>query len=157
MVTRFAVGTPDGPHSRIWKLWNSRAEVYLAIRTAGSLYKCSLHSALPGKAPVCQLSLTSEFKERLDPGLGLPGSNRHMNRWLRHGPDALGQTLGVRLYLPFSGLRTGAVPVGKSIQWLANPGPGQMAEIRFVFCPEQRAEAALRAWPTDCQRTVATP
>jgi hypothetical protein len=44
---RFAVGSPDGPRSAMWKLFSpkNKSDVYLAYRAAGRYVKVSLHQS----------------------------------------------------------------------------------------------------------------
>lgn len=44
---RFAVGSPDGPRSAMWKLWSPKrkSDVYLAYRAVGRYVKVSLHQS----------------------------------------------------------------------------------------------------------------
>src|SRR5215216_1702251 len=49
MITRFAVGTPDGPRSATWRLWRHtnprKADVFLAPRSLASMLKVSFHES----------------------------------------------------------------------------------------------------------------
>jgi hypothetical protein len=57
-IVRFAVGSPDGPRSRTWRLWvpKGKSDVYVSSRRIASSIKVSLHE--PGPA---RFALTSEF------------------------------------------------------------------------------------------------
>src|SRR3954447_5899109 len=55
---RFAVGSPDGPHSRTWRLWvpKGKSDVYVSSRRIANSVKVSLHEPGPSR-----FALTSEF------------------------------------------------------------------------------------------------
>ena len=139
---RFAAGRPYGRHSRIWRLWLTKSEVYFSGRTSAGVYKVSLHSQRDNSVPPAyQLSLTSEFASDLVATHELPKGTRHMAKWTRQGPDSLGRYFAVKLLLPEAGFALGSVPPTKLITWLGEPQQGSTIELRFLFAPKEAAEA----------------
>jgi hypothetical protein len=73
---RWAVSTPDGPRSSIWRLWgNKKGDVYLSVRSLGGVLKASFH-----RDRRCQVGFTSNYTETAIQRFG--ARSRHWERWV---------------------------------------------------------------------------
>src|SRR5215211_6096986 len=132
---RFAVGDPDGPQSRVWRLWSHGDDVYCTVRDAGGLLKVSLHAGDATRPPICQLSVVKDFEDSLPEELR-PANGRHIERWSRQGPDANGDYLGTRILVPFESVKPRGVVHHKPTVWLPPPQPTTAVEIALLFRPK---------------------
>jgi hypothetical protein len=132
---RFAVGSPSGLQSRVWRLWTHGNDVYCTVRDAGALLKISLHAADATRPPVCQLSVVAEFANALSEELK-PPDGRHIERWSRQGPDANGDYLGTRILIPFESVKQREIIHLKPTVWLPVPQPSAAMEIALLFRPK---------------------
>jgi hypothetical protein len=73
---RWAVGTPDGPRSSIWRLWgNKKGDVYFSVRSLGGILKASFH-----RDRRCQVGFTSNYTETAIQRFG--ARSHHWERWV---------------------------------------------------------------------------
>jgi hypothetical protein len=117
-VIRFAVGSPDGPRSSIWRVWTERdGSVYLAVRKLAGRFKASLH---PRGWRIAYASLSDA--QRL--ALGTPPTDRAIDKFLPSPEVAPGVRRGFVVLIPSLGIsapRDGEVANG-DIHWLS-PAP----------------------------------
>jgi hypothetical protein len=150
---RFAVGEANGPQSRVWRLWSHGGDVYCAVRDGGRLLKVSLHCARGDRPPICQLSITSEFHDKLGEESRSP-TGRHLERWQRSVPDRHGDILGTRVLIPFESVRSRTATHRKPTTWLTIPDPNGAIEIALLFRPPDRHWSS--AEPTHTTELAAT-
>jgi hypothetical protein len=99
-VVRFAVGTPTGRRSSIYRLWTSKNSVdaYLAVRVVAGTQKISFHM----KTGSWSHSFVSAEKAR--PYVGASGT-RHIDIWRRPPDFAPGVTRAYTIIVPGTELR----------------------------------------------------
>jgi hypothetical protein len=86
--TRFAVGTPDGAHSSVWRVWAYRSDVYVAARSIVSEMRVSLHASGKWRA-----AFTEKHLKRPQPFID-PSRDRAVDKWERPPEFAPGWTRG---------------------------------------------------------------
>ncbi len=111
---RFALGTPDGPRSTVWRVWVSGDEVYIAARGIGDEMKVSLHSSGTWRYAFTEKHLARE-KPLID-----AERDRAVDRWRRPHEFAPGWTRAFSILIPTSELVASSVVVEKpnDIIWL---------------------------------------
>lgn len=136
---RVAVVADDGRRSTTWRIWGSKNhdDVYVAGRESAEVVKVSLHES--GR---WQHGFTTEAVRQ---GAARPGENRHFHRWDKPEPIAPGITLGLRVLLANSELRSGEVGRQSKEVIVAPPaehGSGIAIDIYLVDkdCPLEHVE-----------------
>jgi hypothetical protein len=77
-TARFAIGSPDGPHATVWRLWTVRkGDVYLAGRATAGKLKVSFHVSGDWRVAVTKENVDGP-DPLIDPRLG-----RLIQRWPR--------------------------------------------------------------------------
>ena len=126
---RFCIGTPDGPHSSVWKIWTRRSDVYLSARALAADLKVSLH-----ESGQCQLSRTTEWIARS----GLRNCDRHLQQWRRRRAYPASATVHLfRVVIPGTELRCASperTPACKVV-WYPPPPTGHAACIELWLTP----------------------
>jgi hypothetical protein len=139
---RFCVGTPNGPRSAVWRVWNPRGknDVYVAVRALGGTAKVSLHA--DGQ---CNASLTQDFVRR-HPGVGKRLTRgRHFYQWKRDTFLVRTAQLVMWVAIPASELRvTGHRKDDRDVVWI--PAPPSSASVN-VGCVFSRPGFAPGHWP----------
>lgn len=127
---RFAVGSPEGKRSTVWKTWTSGDEAYLQSRMMGSSTKVSLHG--DGQ---CQWSMTSEWYGKNRPGERNAG--RHIVRWKRPAITDTAAAFVFRVIIPESELRgiRGIKENLINIHWMPSPDLGQAKIVECYITP----------------------
>jgi len=127
---RFAVGTPKGQRSTVWKAWTTGGEAYLQSRMMGSSTKVSLHS--DGQ---CQWSMTSEWYGKNRPGEKNAG--RHITRWQRPKITDDTAALAFRVIIPISELRIieDSQEELANVHWIPSPGQEQAQVVECYLTP----------------------
>lgn len=111
---RFAAGTETGLRSTVWKLEESKGNIYLKSRMMGGDTKISLH-----KSGSCQFSFTKEWVQE---NIGIrikKNADRHFSQWTRPVPIESESHLTFRLVIPGTELRI--IPYEKKLEkvlWL---------------------------------------
>lgn len=138
---RFAVGSPRGPTSAIWRLWVTRSDVYIAARRLAATIKVSLH-----ESGQWQHSFTAEFEKRQLSGKRLPLPTRHMSTWPRPREIGPGVTLACRIIVPHSEVtaKVDAVGDSPSIAWMPRPPEGSVVEFQVWLT---KPETVVTNWP----------
>lgn len=130
---RFAVGQLGNQLSPIFKIWNSKNDVYISGKFMGGTFKISLH-----ESGIWTVAATTESKLELRPG------NRRMKAWKRPPEFKKGWTWGPHIAVPrlmtvdhlkFDEKQT------KQIEWIPSPSKNMKATIGVVFAsPELQLE-----------------
>jgi len=134
---RFAVGSPAGLHSVIWRLWVSKgkSDVYLAARTLAPHIKVSLH-----ESGLWQHSFSRELAERQSMAV------RHRSRW-SPPPDLIpGVTLAYRVIVPWCSvtLRYEIHRRPPQVVWIPAPPDGWIVEFQIWLTA---SGALVSNWP----------
>ena len=136
---RFAVGTPNGLRSSVWKLWTSKREFYVKSRMMGSTVKVSVHSE-----GVAQYSMESPWYGKHRPNQ--PNRDRHIERWEWNEPTDNAASMVFRVFIPQSELREVKASEHLSgVIWLEAPGEGKQAHIICYASPAPLSEAPVDA------------
>lgn len=134
---RFAVGSPQGPHSPIWRLWvpKGKSDVYIAARSLAAAIKLSLH-----ESGQWQHSFTAAFRKRESM------TKRHMSRWTRPDDLSPGVTLAYRVIVPWSSvtLHTEDRTRLPEVVWVPQPAKGSIVEFQIWLTA---AGALVSTWP----------
>jgi hypothetical protein len=131
---RWAVGTPDGPRSSIWRLWgNKKGDVYLSVRSLGGILKASFH-----RDRRCQVGFTSNYTETAIQRFG--ARSRHWERWVL--PEAP-TVRAVQIVVPANELVPFGANDASQMKWLPPPAAGA-ASVVSVFIAEPPSAAD---WP----------
>jgi hypothetical protein len=141
---RFAVGSPKGPRSSIWRLWTAKSpkfDVYLAARHIAGLLKASLH-----ESEEWRVSFTYEYASKLKRNGDWTKNTRDIDKWQRPPEISPGVTLAFRIILPASELRI--MPFSeeknKPIMWVNPPPNGCTTEFAVIFT---KPEINISDWP----------
>lgn len=146
-LVRFAVGTPDGPQSSIWRLWTDGDEVYLGARGVVDRLKVSLHQSCNWHHAFRDESAArSAAVEALERG-------RFLNKWKRPPEFALGWTKAFQVVVPSSEVKRRPTPVDKpqGVRWVLPGPPDTVTFFTVLFSPTNVADPA---WPG--KNTMAT-
>src|SRR5882724_6402986 len=114
-VIRFAVGSPDGPRSSIWRVWTERdGSTYVSVRKIAGSFKASLH-------PHGWRIAFADVSEARRLALGTPPTDRAIDKFLPSAKLAPGVCRGFVVLIPSLGVsapRDGEVANG-DIRWLS--------------------------------------
>lgn len=113
---RFGVGSTEGPHSMVWRVWVASDEVYVAPRVFADVAKVSLHSSGRWR---------SGFSEDHIQRSGMymsPRADRAILKWHRPPETAPGWIKAVVILAATSDLRTESEQHGYGkVIWIAAP------------------------------------
>ncbi len=125
-ILRWAVGTPDGLRSSVWRIWgNVKGDVYVAVRSLGGITKVSFHR--DGK---CQVGFTSEYAPTA--ASRFQTQTRHWETW-RLPTQPVARVL--RILIPGAELRRFAGHDTGTVVWLPSPAPGLVSTISVMLAP----------------------
>jgi hypothetical protein len=152
---RFSVGAP-GHRSTIWKTWanKNKSDVYVASRKTASIFKVSLHESGDWRIQFIGLDHGTVTFRRLD---DTEQVGRIMSRWRRPAPTGPGWTDALSIWIP--GQDVSHVPNDNErsddVQWIPDPGPGRVVEIRLVLVDPSLARTVnISAAIADTQSAV---
>lgn len=127
---RFAVRSPSGQVSSIWRLWATRhGDVYLASRTMAKIEKFSFH-----KSGICRSAFTNEH------GTPKTMNDRAMFKWKRQPTPATGEGKASRVAwvaFPTDYLSRNADP-SVEVSWIEAAAPGGATYVELAFTSESR-------------------
>jgi hypothetical protein len=131
-VLRFAVGSPEGLRSRVWRLWvpPRKSDVYLSERRLGSEVKVRLHE--PGLA---RFALTSEHLARPD-ALRLPeGNPRGGHEWARARPRLPDAPMAraLAILIPWDEVTESSTDDRVDVTWIDAPAEGSCIEFDVIY------------------------
>lgn len=119
---RFAVGTPTGLRSTIWKFWVQRSDIYILSRMFGSNSKVSLHSTGD-----CQWSNTDSWVIKVP---GRRNAERHLQKWTMLRPSGSTALHVFQIRIPETALRTTDVVEDlNAVEWLPIPPRGHTVSL----------------------------
>ncbi len=115
---RWAVGTPNGPRSTIWRAWTNGSDIYIAPRPVAGDMKISLHAGGNWRS-----AFTQQHMERANPLIPRE-RDRAVDKWKRPPEFASGWTRGFTIIVPGSEVRESEVVLDEphKIVWL-DPAP----------------------------------
>jgi hypothetical protein len=129
---RFAVGSPDGARSTVWRLWlnDRRDDVYLAPRPIAGVLKLTLHVE-PG---VWRFAFTRQHVEAGSPFVP-PGTDRAMDEWSPPQDFADGWQRAFVLIVPASEVVDPGSPYAAKgdVLWLPSPPDGELTEFTLLL------------------------
>lgn len=132
-VLRFAVGSPEGPRSRCWRIWvpRGRSDLYVSGRTLGNAVKVSLHE--PGPA---RMALTKHWVKRT--GFVSPSGKdaRLAVEWKRprpQPPNKIARPLSI--LIPHDEVLMRLRRETGSISWISQPSEGFCIHVDIVYVP----------------------
>lgn len=137
-AVRFAVGTPEGPQSAIWRLWvpHGKSDVYLAARSLAGSLKVSLHVSGQWQHSFTSPGIAARFNK----------PTRHIERWTRPPGLGPGVTLAYRIIVPWSSatLRRADGKDMPETVWVPQPPEGHLVEFQIWFTGPS---ARVSTWP----------
>ena len=130
---RFAVGSPNGPRSGIWRVWTAKSpksDIYVAARSLGGIIKVSLHESREWRT-----AFTFEYaSEKFDEAIPVSQS-RLIEKWERPSEISPGVTLAFRIVIPNHDLVS--IPVEASsamkINWISPPIDDDLTEVAIIL------------------------
>lgn len=144
-VCRFGIGSLDGVHSSVWRVWSGRnhPDLYIAPRGTAGKFKVSLHGSGERER---HYGLTSQWatesKRRGYHNL----ESRHLEQW--HGGVSLNPNLSLeyRLFFPTADLRSFDMPDSETadVVWLPQAEDGQAVEVGVLIGSSKPSESW---WP----------
>lgn len=146
MKVRFAVGSPQGAHSSVWRLWRhtnpARFDVFLATRAIAGAMKISFHESGEIRDAFSQQYHVKHFD---------PARPRRRERavWDRKPYSAGGIARVYQVCIPHSELRPG--PLGKGlketdVQWIPPSESRNATFIEFMMIQAGRDSVELRGF-----------
>jgi hypothetical protein len=126
---RFAVGSPAGPRSTVWKAFTNRGDIYLQSRMMGANAKLSFHAS-----GIAQWSFQEDWFRKNRPDR--PLAERHINTWKWTLPSGSTTTHLYRVYIPESELRP--IKVSEKldkVRWVPAPEVGHMISVDCYVSP----------------------
>lgn len=142
-VCRFGVGSLNGVHSSVWRIWSGRnhPDLYLATRGTAGKFKISLHGT--GEH---HYGLTSQWAEE-SKRLGYHNlESRHLEHW--QGGVSLNPKLSLeyRLIFPTTDLRHFEMPERETANavWIPQAEDGQAVEVGVLIGSSKKSESW---WP----------
>jgi hypothetical protein len=134
-AVRFAVGSPEGPRSAVWRLWASGDHVYISARLYGTTIKASLH-----KSGKWRWGFTEEYAEREDTLLP-PGVDRATHKWERPQEIFPGITSAFEIIVPPTELAMPRRPLSeeaarkytKKVHWVSPSSSETETHFRVLF------------------------
>lgn len=117
-VILFAVGTPMGPRSSVFRIWSApgKSDVYITSRVVRGEFKASLHQS--GK---WRIGFTSEHVAGPNP-LIPPTKDRALLKWSRPTPFDNGVTNAFQIIVPATEVTNFSPPDTDEIIWVPRPG-----------------------------------
>jgi hypothetical protein len=118
---RFAVGSPDGPRSAVWRIWATRNGVYAAASVVAARAHVSLH-----RDARWHYRLKDSKGEVLD-----------SHDWERPAPLKDGVTKAFAVIIPWESVapRTVGVPEPDRVRWWPAPKEGSYRTFAVLFGP----------------------
>ncbi len=135
-VYRFALGSPEGPLSAIWRVWTQDDEVHVAVRTA--LEDVTLTAYPTGRWRITVGSAVSRWTR---PKEFRPGWTRGPDIIIPHRGRAIPATIGD----PFA---------RETVAWLPPPAPRGLARFSLLFASPRAAEGRWQPADTPGSRGV---
>ena len=132
-VLRFAVGSPDGPRSRTWRLWvpPRKSDVYVSSRRVANSAKVSLHE--PGPA---RFALTREFVRMSSFKAPEGRDSRLAVEWERPRPKPPAQIARpLALLVPWDEVVDRGVAESGNVLWTPSPPEGTCVHFDLVYTP----------------------
>jgi hypothetical protein len=120
---RFAVGSPEGPRSSVWRAYSNKNEVYVSQGMLGGVQKFSFHSS-----GICRLAFTAQE------GPAKGKSDRISMKWRRVAAppnESIVYVLSVRF--PTDYLSTKLPIEQKPIVWVPAADGGSATLVEFIF------------------------
>lgn len=138
---RFAVGSPSGLRSSVWRVWNNDNDVYFTVRALGGIKKVSLH-----ESGQYQFSFTSEYHQSQKTNEHWQLESRHTQRWQRPLEISPSLTLVFRIIIPASELRSWPteIPKNKPITWIESPPQDTAIEFDIFL---SNPDLVVSTWP----------
>jgi hypothetical protein len=130
---RMAVGTPDGPHSAVWRGFSTKNEVYLCYQGMGGIEKISLHNSR-----ICRHA----FTDVEGPADG--ESDRVIDKWTRSPTPERGPAYALVARIPTDFLSTAAKPEHKKIAWIPAAPAGGVTYLEFLYTKRVRKKLRIR-------------
>lgn len=132
---RFAVGSPEGPRSAVWRLWSSGEHVYISARLYGNTIKASLH-----KSGKWRWGFTEEYTAREDSLLPV-GADRALHKWQRPPELFPGITSAFEIIVPSTELAVPRHPLSEeahrkytgNVHWVSAPSSEMQTRFRILF------------------------
>lgn len=122
---RIVVGEKGDQVSPVWKIWNTKNDVYLSGKFAGGAFKISMHAS-----GAWIVAATSESGIELTPG------NRRMKTWHRPKQFKQGWTWGPHIVVPRIESRDDLKideNQTKLIEWIPKPNNDEKVVIAIIF------------------------
>jgi len=133
---RFAVGSPSGRRSSVWKFIVRDSDVYIVTRMFGSEAKVSLHAS--GQ---CQWSRSDKWVKQ---ALGRRNADRHIVKWSMPRQVARAAFIIFQVRIPETELRVFTAEEELStVQWLPAPPLGATASLECYITPISEADPTL--------------
>lgn len=137
-VVRFAVGSPNGPRSSVWRVWTGQdGSAYVSVRNIAGHFKASLH-------PARWRIAFADLSEAQRIAVGRTPTNRAIDLFPPSKELAPGIRRGFVIMVPTLGVRSpqGDDVTRGEIHWLAPPPADGVVEITLVLTTAQTA-----GWP----------
>ena len=128
---RFAVGTPDGAQSAIWRAWSQKDDIYVGHRSQSGVEKISFHAS-----GICRKAFTQEF--------GVPDglNDRVTVRWRRATTFPRGEGKGslvLTIAFPTDYLTTKEqAAISKPVLWIPAGAAGHVRCVDMFFTLESK-------------------
>jgi len=131
-VLRFAVGAPDGPRSRTWRLWvpPNKSDVYLSSRKVAYGVKVSLHEPGPSR-----FALTKEYAAKPDALRPAGDDPRGAHEWERPRPQLpdTPMTRPFAIIVPWDEVIDRGYPEKGDVVWTPAPREGMCVEYDLLY------------------------
>jgi hypothetical protein len=140
---RFAVGSPTGARSSVWRVWmnNRRDDVYIAARSLASQLKVSLHPEF------WYFGFTKPYAERNAHTLP-DGFDRKRAIWDRPSEFGPGWTRAFSIVVPATEVVTPPAPYsGSEVVWFDTPDQGEATHFT-VLLSKPEASKGRRGFPS---------
>jgi hypothetical protein len=134
---RFAVGTPAGARSSVWRVWAAQdGSIYVAARAIAGEFKASLHGSGDWR-----VGFTQESRARRK--LLAPGRDRIIDRFSPPAETAPGMRRGFTIVIPWLAVvessGVGEMRAAGPVTWLEPLSEGQVTEVAMtVVAPTVR-------------------
>jgi len=133
-AVRFAVGSPEGPRSGVWRLWASGSDVYISARLDGGTLKASLHKSVKWR-----WGFTEEYEET-NPFFP-PRADRAIHKWERPPELFEGITSAFEIIVPPTELTMPRLPLSEEaarkytskVHWVSPPSSEAETHFRVLF------------------------
>jgi len=131
-VVRVAVGSPEGPHSAVFRIWSpaGKSDVYASVRDIAGAIKISLH-----ESGECNAGLTFQFAKKETTAVAKIGGLRHQSKWTRLTHVGSHMVNPLQFAIPESELKNwrSAPLTANNITWLKPPDQGRSVIISCIF------------------------